>query len=94
MCDYVAENEIQIAVLAIPAKDAQVLIDDLVGSCQPNRPPVVAMTVMPTPSLPGYLMAQSPSVPPARVTETRQGNGQTRLMPPGTVKASTNQLSP
>ena len=31
MCDYVAENEIQIAVLAIPAEDAQDVIDELVG---------------------------------------------------------------
>jgi redox-sensing transcriptional repressor len=30
MCDYVAKNEIQIAVLAIPAEDAQVVIDELV----------------------------------------------------------------
>jgi redox-sensing transcriptional repressor len=30
MCDYVAENKIQIAVLAIPAEDAQVVIDELV----------------------------------------------------------------
>jgi len=30
MCDYVAENEIQIAVLAIPAEDAQDVIDELV----------------------------------------------------------------
>ena len=30
MCDFVAENNIQIAVLAIPAEDAQHVIDDLV----------------------------------------------------------------
>ena len=30
MCDYVAENSIQIAILAIPAEDAQDVIDDLV----------------------------------------------------------------
>jgi redox-sensing transcriptional repressor len=30
MCDFVAENNIQIAVLAIPAEDAQHIIDDLV----------------------------------------------------------------
>lgn len=30
MCDFVAENSIQIAVLAIPAEDAQHVIDDLV----------------------------------------------------------------
>ena len=30
MCDFVAENKIQIAVLAIPAEDAQHVIDDLV----------------------------------------------------------------
>ncbi len=30
MCDYVAQEEIQIAVLAIPAKDAQNVIDELV----------------------------------------------------------------
>jgi redox-sensing transcriptional repressor len=30
MCDYVAENDIQIAVLAIPAEDAQDVIDELV----------------------------------------------------------------
>lgn len=30
MCDYVAKEEIQIAVLAIPAMDAQNVIDDLV----------------------------------------------------------------
>jgi len=30
MCDFVAENNIQIAVLAIPAEDAQQVIDDLV----------------------------------------------------------------
>ena len=30
MCDFVADNEIQIAVLAIPAEDAQHVIDDLV----------------------------------------------------------------
>lgn len=30
MCDYVAEHSIQIAVLAIPAEDAQDVIDDLV----------------------------------------------------------------
>jgi redox-sensing transcriptional repressor len=30
MCDYVADNNIQIAVLAIPAEDAQHVIDDLV----------------------------------------------------------------
>ena len=30
MCDYVAEKNIQIAVLAIPAEDAQQVIDDLV----------------------------------------------------------------
>jgi redox-sensing transcriptional repressor len=30
MCDFVAENKIQIAVLAIPAEDAQDVIDDLV----------------------------------------------------------------
>ena len=30
MCDYVANNKIQIAVLAIPAEDAQQVIDDLV----------------------------------------------------------------
>ena len=31
MCDYVAENSIQIAILAIPAEDAQDVIDELVG---------------------------------------------------------------
>ena len=30
MCDFVADNKIQIAVLAIPAEDAQHVIDDLV----------------------------------------------------------------
>ena len=30
MCDFVAENNIQIAVLAIPAEDAQQVIDELV----------------------------------------------------------------
>ena len=30
MCDYVAANSIQIAILAIPAEDAQDVIDDLV----------------------------------------------------------------
>lgn len=30
MCDYVAENKIQIAVLAVPAETAQHVIDDLV----------------------------------------------------------------
>ncbi len=30
MCDYVAENKVQIAVLAIPAQNAQSVIDDLV----------------------------------------------------------------
>lgn len=30
MCDFVADNNIQIAVLAIPAEDAQHVIDDLV----------------------------------------------------------------
>lgn len=30
MCDYVAENQIQIAVLAVPAENAQHVIDDLV----------------------------------------------------------------
>jgi redox-sensing transcriptional repressor len=30
MCDYVAQNDIQIAVLAIPAEDAQQVIDELV----------------------------------------------------------------
>lgn len=30
MCDYVADNNIRIAVLAIPAEDAQQVIDDLI----------------------------------------------------------------
>jgi redox-sensing transcriptional repressor len=31
MCDYVAENRIRIAILAIPAENAQSVIDELVG---------------------------------------------------------------